>query len=234
METPIKVTVNTIHDIAPEKRFMIDELTIVGKFQVKTDIPILRSMCNTIVDGKRTGGKLSVVNLSQCDIAYSFGSYTINPYSFGCMSNCIALKRLTLPSQIRLCLGSYFPDCKSLESISIVGYLSPTEWQLNGKFYDKDGVLFHTKGNEHVLVKFPANKSSEYVMPNDTTGLENSAFEDCHLTRLTMPQVPPTCDKDAFKGVNILDLTLVIPKGSHDSYWMHPVFGNFKLEEMDE
>ena len=51
MDNPIKATVNSIHDIAPEKRFLIDELTIVGKFELKRDMPILKSMCNTIVDG---------------------------------------------------------------------------------------------------------------------------------------------------------------------------------------
>jgi hypothetical protein len=27
---------------------------------------------------------------------------------------------------------------------------------------------------------------------------------------------------------------LVVPKGSHNAYWLHPVFGKFNIEEMDE
>ena len=64
MTNPIKVKINTIHDIEPEKRFLIDELIITGKFELKYDLPILKAMCNTIVDGKRTGGNLSIVDLS--------------------------------------------------------------------------------------------------------------------------------------------------------------------------
>ena len=59
---------------------MIDELTIVDKFELKRDMPILRAMCNSIVDGERTGGNLSVVDLSKSYIASEFGYYVSNPY----------------------------------------------------------------------------------------------------------------------------------------------------------
>ena len=49
-----------------------------------------------------------------------------------------------------------------------------------------------------------------------------------------MPIVPPSCTENVFKGVNIIALTLVVPKGAHDSYWLHPVFGKFNIEEMDK
>lgn len=151
---------------------------------------------------------------------------------------CITLKRLSLPSQINLrpVDGRYFSGCKSLESISIVGSNRPDNYPLNGRAYDMDGVLFFQIGYEVELVKFPANKGSEYTIPEYTKKIRDCAFEDSHLTRLTMPSVPPTCPwcGDPFKGVDIASLTLVIPKGSHDSYWTHPVFGKFNLEEMDE
>ena len=236
MSNPIKVTVNTIHDIAPEKRFLIDEITIVGRFELKRDLPILRSMCNTIVDGKRTGGNLSVVDLSQSDIAFEFGYYVANPFSWGNMTDCISLKRIALPSKIELYsdAGKSFSGCKSLESISIIGIEFPEPYKTCGIAYDQDGVLFIKKGNQKTLVKFPANKSNEYTIPNDVKEIGDCAFEDSHLCRLTMPAVPPTCKEDAFKGVNKVTLTLVVPKGAHDSYWLHPVFGKFNIEEMDE
>ena len=236
MANPIKVTVNTIYDIAPEKRFMIDELTIVGEFELKRDLPILRSMCNTIVDGKRTGGNLSVVDLSKSYIALEFGVYTYNPYSWGNMRYCISLKKILLPSKIELdsSIGTSFSGCKSLEAISIVGSEFPESYKYCGRPFDKDGVLFIERGSQIVLVKYPANKGNEYTIPNNVNEIGDCAFEDSHLSRLTMPTVPPTCKEDAFKGVNFIVLTLVVPKGSHDSYWLHPVFGKFKIEEMDE
>ena len=61
------------------------------------------------------------------------------------------------------------------------------------------------------------------------------AFEDCQLTTLTFENsIPPTCGDKAFEGVNPVTLTIKVPKGSYDSYWVHPVFGKFKIEEIDE
>ena len=143
MNNPIKVTVNTIHDIAPERRILIDELTIVG-----------------------------------------------NEYS--------------------------------------------EPYKLCGRLYDIGSFLFREKGGQNILLKYPANKGNEYTIPNNISEIEECAFEDCHLSRLTMPSVPPICKEDAFKGVNMVALTLVVPKGSHDSYWLHPVLGKFKIEETDD
>jgi hypothetical protein len=236
MSFPVKVTVNSIRDIAPEKRFLIDELTIVGKFGLEQDLPILKAMCNTIVDGKRTGGNLSVVDLSKSHIASSFGNHIYDPYYWRSMEDCISLKKISLPSQINLSesSGSYFSGCKSLESIKIVGYTLPHCHEENGRAYDNDGVLYFERKSQKTLLKYPANKGTEYSIPDSITAIADYAFEDSHLSRLTMPIVPPSCTEDAFKGVNLVALTLVVPKGAHDSYWAHPVFGKFKIEEMEE
>ena len=233
MANPIKVTVNTIYDIAPEKRFLIDELTIVGKFELKHDLPILKSMCNTIVDGKRTGGNLSIIDLSKSDMILQFGY--ANAFVWDSIKDCISLKKIIFPSKISpFTSGTYFSGCKSLESISIVGNDLPEYYESNGKSYDIDGVLFTEKYSQRLLAKYPANKGNEYTIPNNVNEIGVCAFEDSHLCRLTMPAVPPTCKGDAFKGVNKVTLTLVVPKGAHDSYWLHPVFGKFNIEEMDE
>ena len=236
MGVPIKVTVNSIRDIAPEKRFLIDELTIVGKFELEHDLPILRSMCNTVVEGRRTGGNLSVVDLSRSYVALRFGHYTTNPYSWGSLEDCISLKRISLPSQILLSsyVGRYFSGCKSLESIQIVGSKLPMCHEGNGRGDDLDGVLYYKRKGMNTLLNYPANKGTEYLIPNYITAIADCAFEDSHLSKLTMPAVPPSCTEDAFRGVNLIALTLVVPKGSHDSYWSHPVYGKFNIEEMQD
>ena len=235
MSNPIKVSVQRISDIAPEKRFLVDELTIVDRFDLTHDMPILKSMCNSIVDGKRTGGNLSVVDLSKCYIALEFGCYVSNAYHWGNIKDCISLKRLILPSKIELYsdVGASFSGCKSLESISISGYEFPEDYKTCGRAYDIDGVLFKKNGSERILVKYPANKGNEYTIPNDVTSIDSCAFEDSHLSKLIMPPIPPSCQESAFKGVNMITMSLVVPKGSHDSYWLHPVFGKFNIEEMD-
>ena len=175
-------------------------------------------------------------DLSKSYIASEFGYYVSNPYQWGSMKDCISLKRISLPSKLEFysSAGESFSGCKSLESIFIVGNEFPEPYKNCGRGYDKDGVLFVEKGDHNVLIKYPANKGTEYTIPNNISEIGNCAFEDCHLSRLTMPTVPPTCKENAFKGVNIIALTLVVPKGSHNSYWLHPVFGKFNIEEMDE
>ena len=235
MANSIKVTVNSIHDIAPEKRFLVNELTIVGKFELKRDLPILRSMCNTIVDGKRTGGNLSVVDLSKSYIAGEFRAYgTVNADSWGSMKDCISLKEISLPSQILLhsSAGNYFSGCKSLEAIHIVGSRLPTYYESSGRVCDDDGVLLHEKNNQVELVKYPANKGCEYTITKDIIRIGDCAFEDSHLSRLIMPMVPPSCKEDAFCGINKIALTLIVPEEAYDSYWIHPVFGKFNIEKI--
>lgn len=83
------------------------------------------------------------------------------------------------------------------------------------------------------MVEYPVNKGDEYTVPILTIKLGECIFEDCHLTKLTASQVSPTCHEGAFKGVGIVGLFLVVPKGLHESYWMHPIFGKLDLEEMD-
>ena len=237
MTNPIKVKINTIHDIEPEKRFLIDELIITGKFELKYDLPILKAMCNTIVDGKRTGGNLSIVDLSESHIAERFSDDSIyNEFQWVNMKDCIFLKKISLPSKI-IChssTGDSFSGCKSLESISIVGSDLPMYYEANGRGYDIDGVLFHEKGRQRTLVKFPANKGKEYIIPNNVTKIGAYAFEDSHLSKLIMPIVPPSCPESAFKGVDMTALTLMVPKKAHDFYWVDSVFGKLKIEDMDE
>ena len=240
MEKLIKVTVNNIHDIAPEKRFMVDELTIIGQFEEKRDSPILKQMCNTLVDGKRTGGNLSLVDISQCQVAAEFGcntawgNYTRNEGEWGNLKDCISIKKVILSSKTSFSWvsgGSPFSGCKSLECIKIIGSEKLSKY--SDRPYDIDGVLFTEDEGKHYLIKYPANKGTEYTIPDGITDLSDKAFEDCHLTRLIMPMVPPSCHDDPFYGINKAALTIVVPKGSFDSYWMHPVFGKFNLEEMD-
>ena len=225
MDNLIKVTVNNIDDITPEKRHLVDELKIVGHFNSRTQISILKSMCNTVNEGRRTGGRLSVLDLSQSDImGYYHGDW-------GDLIDCLTLRKVTFPSYIDRIFASTFSGCKSLEGI----YIASGSRDLKRCYYiDIDGVLFSNNNMKLVLEKYPANKGTDYIVPEKTVTIRDNAFEDCQLTRLTMPPVPPTCDINAFKGVNIIAITLVVPKGSHDSYWLHPVFGKFQIEEMDE
>lgn len=65
---------------------------------MKYDLPILKAMCNTIVDGKRTGGNLSIVDLSESHIAERFsGDSIFNEFQWVNMKDCISLKKYHYP-----------------------------------------------------------------------------------------------------------------------------------------
>lgn len=237
MNKAICVTVNSVDDIVEEKRHMIDELKVVGSFSYY-DLPKIRKMCNSLEDGKRTGGNLSILDFSSCDIKDKFWLYgdTYRVESFNennHLNDCLSLKKIFFKS------GTFFDTtsskwlsgCVNLEVIEISG--TPKATHFDVKAFDKDGVLFAEEGINKHLLKYPANKGYEYIIPNNTTHISKYAFEDSHLTKLTMPAVPPSCTAEAFYGVDISKITLVVPKGSHSSYWMHPVFEKFRIEEKE-
>ena len=225
MDRVIKVKVNSISDISEDKRSLVDELALSDPSFCNWGY--IKKMCNSIIDGKRTGGRLSVLDMSHSKIIY--GGVIHNPD----LKDCITLRHIIFPHDIDLSAyegGSSFSGCKSLESIKVSNGTGGSF----GKAYDIDGVLFFKEYKTISLIKYPANKGTEYKIPSDTKYICKCAFEDCQLTRLIMPQVPPSCEEDSFVGVNLTALTFVVPKGSYDSYWLHPVFGKFNLEEMDE
>ncbi len=236
MDNLVKIKVNTIKDIDPKKRHMVNELTIVGIFESQYDLPILRSMCNTIVDGQRTGGNLLYVDLSYSKIYQRDGinSGCWNGDNIG-LNDCLSLKMIVFPCKVFSFQGKCFSGCRNLESIIIDG--ENYEDKLNPRVISIDGVLFIKALNGNCcLIKYPANKGNEYTLPQDhkITRIDDYAFEDSHLTRLFMPPVPPSCTEKAFEGVDKVTMTLVVPKGCHDSYWMHPVYGKFRMEEKRE
>jgi hypothetical protein len=225
MDNLLKVTVNSIQEIDEDKRIMIGELTIVGRFTPYRDLPILKSMCNTIVDGQRTGGNLYFVDLSKCEL-YD-GNWNYDDWG---LIDCISLRRIIFPKTARFnnTYGKLFSGCISLESIEI-------EWDSNNRAFDIEGVLFvRNTGGIKRLLKFPANKGNEYTIPSDTNVIADYAFEDSHLSRLFMPAIPIPCTEKAFEGVNVAAMTLVVPKGCHDSYYTHSVYGKFRIEELDD
>ena len=187
----------------------------------------IKRMCNSLFDGKRTGGRLSVLDLSRSKILQ--GCAIHNPD----LKDCITLRHIIFPHDVDFyaydCGLSFF-GCKSLESIKVSNGTGGSF----GKAYDIDGVLFWKESTTISLIKYPANKGTEYKIPEVTKFISVGAFEDCQLTRLIMPQIPPSCEEESFKGVNLAALTFVVPKGSYDSYWLHPIYGKFNLEEMDE
>ena len=242
------VIAESLNSIAKNKRFLIDELKITKVFDSKRDCPIIWEMCNPIIDGDNTGGCLSLLDLSDCDIVaeININGMKVNPGSLGQgFKNCTTLKTLIIPYYTYIA-GRHLSGCKSLEAINIpyisrMDFIKETNYCRTEQPYTKDGVLYVDHFYEKTglliskqLVKFPANKSTEFIIPSDIDEIADYAFEDCKLTSLTMPPVAPICKPMAFHNVDLSQLTIKVPKGSFDSYWVHPFYGDLKIEELEK
>jgi hypothetical protein len=243
----ISVTVNVTdsnslnHVIAENKRQLINQLAIVGKFYVKSDAPILQSMCNVLTEsGCRSGGQLEELDLSKAEIGYGKqeNSYHLSTPAF---KDCITLKRIIL-SCLHSCTADVFRGCTSLESIELSCTVSNTcYWGKNGILYQVgewsyiDFKVHYFKDEEQILTKYPsAKREIEEIDFARCNRIADYAFEDFQGHDLFMDNVPPACSQAAFYNVDISQITLHVPHGTHDSYWSHPVWGQFKIEEMKE
>ena len=215
----MKVVTKDLADIALEKRFLIDELELTGYDlnHYTEKLNELRPMCNILKDGKRTGGRLKTLTIDS--------PVELNDNTDG-FKDCITLEfvSLKLTAFGSFLLARHFSGCKSLKCIDL-----RESKEMTG-YYTIDGVLYaHSR-----LVKYPANKGTEFTIPEYVVEIDDLAFEDCQLTTLTISNpIPATCTNNAFKGVNPVTLVIKVPKGCYESFWVHPVFGKFKLEEMD-
>lgn len=87
----------------------------------------------------------------------------------GAFYACTNLKQVYLPESIESVESQNFIGCPALEEIIVD--------RNNHHYYSDDGVLF-TLGNME-LVRYPSNKEgSTYSIPNNTTKIKCSAFED--------------------------------------------------------
>ena len=220
----MKVVTKDLANIALEKRFLIDELELTGYFNFYSDeLDELRAMCNTLKDGKRTGGRLKILTMDD--------NVSLSDNTDG-FKDCITLESVSLKlydNNSTFLLARHFSGCKSLKCIDL------RESEKNRWYYTIDGVLYAHQGFKSRLVKYPANKGTEFTIPEYVAEIDDLAFEDCQLTTLTISNpIPATCTDDAFKGVNPVTLVIKVPKGCYESFWVHPVFGKFNIEEMDE
>lgn len=233
----MKVKVNNINEIDSEKRHCIDELSITKFLICKPHMEIIRSMCNTIVEGKRTGGNLSIIDLGKCEYITQESNSNTGHLDLVGFKDCISLKKIILPSY--LCPsndGSIFSGCKNLETITVEENTS-LKCIRNSEYYSEEGVLFVSRldlqRDEKCLMKYPANKGNEYTIPQKVTEISNYAFEDSNLTTLILPEVPPHCNASAFNGLDLNKIRFMVSRESMDSYWVHSFWGKLKIEVME-
>ena len=140
---------------------------------------------------------------------------------------CTSLTKFDIPEGVISVGGEAFGECNALERINIPSSLTSfgermfingagklTEINVdsgNTVYSSKEGVLYSKDGS--TLVCYPCGKEdSSYIVPEGVTAIGNSAFEDCNVTQVQLPDTLTRIGADAFMNCQLLK-TVNIPNG---------------------
>ena len=207
--------------ISESKKYLITNLKIVGEVN-GTDLKFIREMAGRDVNGEKTDGKLSILDLSEAKIVaggsayvrYSDNEYTSNDklgdYAFW---GCSGLTSLTLPSSVTS-IGDYaFAGCSGLTSLTIPSSVTSIG---DKAFYGCSGL-------------------TSLTIPSSVISIGGAAFRGCSgLTSIYVyPENLPELGIDIFTGCDAKNCTVYVPKGTYDAY-KSSEFGYFeKIVEFD-
>ena len=230
--------------IGENQKYLITNLKIVGKIN-GTDLKFIREMAGRDFNGKKTDGKLSILDLSEAKIVaggdayvqYSDNYYTYNDelgkYAF---YGCSGLTSLTIPSGVTSISDLAFEGCSGLTSLTIPSSVTSIGWYA---FSGCSGL-------------------TSLTIPSGVTSIGNQTFEGCSgLTSLTIPsgvtsigyyafkgcsgltsiyvytKKLPELGSDVFTGCDAKNCILYVPTGTYDDYLVSE-FGYFeKIVEFD-
>ena len=122
--------------IGSTKKYQITNLKIIGEIN-GTDWCFIREMAGCDYNDEKTGGKLSMLDLSDAKIVkgglpyikYNGGVHTSNDkLGYAAFSNCSGLTSLTIPSSVTS-IGEYaFDGCSGLTSLTIPSSVTSIGW----------------------------------------------------------------------------------------------------------
>ena len=176
--------------IASSKKDLITNLKIIGEIN-GTDLCFIREMAGSDVNGDRTSGNLSILDLSEARFVEG-GNYYYNDYC-GYTSNdiiskysflgCHSLTSVNIPSSVKYIGQGAFQDCSSLTSINIPSSVTWIGWDAFS------GCSSLTSVN----------------IPSSVTVIEDDTFRDCSsLTSVNIPSSVTEIGESAFSGCSSL------------------------------
>ena len=233
--------------ISANEKNLITNLKIVGKIN-GTDLKFIREMAGRDYYGKKTDGKLSILDLSEAKIveggsAYfsynGFCQYTYNDMlGYYAFYGCSGLTSLTIPSGFTSINNYTFEGCSGLTSLTIPsGVTSIGNYAFTGcsgltSLTIPSGVTSIGEG-----VFYGCNGLTSLTIPSGVTSIGYYAFEGCSgLTSIYvyMKNLPEFGYRyNVFNGCDAKNCTVYVPKGTIDAY-KSSEFGYFeKIVEFD-
>jgi hypothetical protein len=211
--------------IGGSKKYLITNLKIVGEVN-GTDWLFIREMAGSDLCGDKTGGKLSILDLSDAKIVkggseYVFFGYDssrrytsndkLGDYAF---YGCSGLTSLTIPSSVTSIGGEAFRDCSGLTSLTIPSSVTSIG---DYAFFGCSSLTSLTIPSSVTSIGnnafYGCSSLTSLTIPSSVTSIGYAAFSDCSsLTSLTIPSSVTSIGEAAFYGCSSLT-SLTIPSG---------------------
>ena len=202
------------------QKYLITNLKIVGKIN-GTDLKFIREMAGRDFNMEKTGGKLSILDLSEAKIVAggdAYVSYYGNRYTYNdnlgkaAFSGCSGLTSLTIPSGVTSIGNSAFSGCSGLTSLTIPSSVTSIG---NYAFSDCSGLTSLTIPSSVTSIGYEAFRGcsglTSLTIPSGVTSIGKWAFYGCSgLTSLTIPSGVTSIGYSAFEGCSGLT-SLTIP-----------------------
>ena len=224
--------------IGSTKKYQITNLKIIGEIN-GTDLRMIREMAGCDYNCEKTGGKLSMLDLSDAKIVkgglpyikYIGGVYTSNDkLDYAAFDGCSGLTSLTIPSSVTS-IGEYaFNGCSGLTSLTIPSSVTSIG---ESAFSGCSGLTSLTIPSSVTSIGesvfFGCSGLTSFTIPSSVTSIGWGAFCGCSgLTSIYVyTEKLPNMGSDVFAGCDAKKCTVYVPKGTYDDYWLSE-FGYFE------
>jgi len=154
----------------------------------------------------------------------------------GAFEGCSSLTSITIPNSVTDIYPSAFRDCSSLTSVTIPESVTCIE---SDTFNGCSGLTTITIPNSVKSIDFGAfqgcSSLTSITIPESVTEIDSYAFRNCRNLRdvYCYAKNVPTTEADAFRDVNLQNVTLHVPAGEGKSYRTTAPWSSFMTSAND-